>query len=141
MKRQNRVDFEALAPGDALPEAQIVMDRQTYSDYNRLINEINPLHFDAAYARKLGYKDIVVAGVYTFSFIPQMIEAWAGKPGCISSIAVRYKSPVYIGETIVQTARIAKKTEANDFKLVEIEVEVKDNAGELLTAATVGVEL
>lgn len=134
------VRFEDIREGDRLPELRRPMDRETYLAYNRLVKEINPLHFDLAYARRLGFREIVVAGVYTFSFIPKMVEDWMGDAGCIRRIEIHYRNPIYLGNTIVQQARVRKKRAEGDKQWIECEVEVADEQGHPLTGATVTVE-
>lgn len=113
----------------------IKMDRNLYSQYNHLISELNPLHLYKAYARYLGYQNIVVAGIYTFSFLPQTIEklidAGTGK---ITNINVVYKNPIYINTTIVQTM-IKKKQENKNY--IEYEILVHDMDKNLLTQAMI----
>jgi len=132
--------FEDIREGDRLPEYSVRMDRDTYFVYNRLINNINPLHSDEDYARRLGFKDIVVAGVYTFSFIPKMIEDWLEGPFMIRGVEIRYRNPIYIGETIVQKAHVVKKVEEGDKRYLKCEVSVEDGKGEQLTSAVVFVD-
>jgi len=140
MNAKGEVNFELIQQGDLLPELQIKMERETYFAYNRLIKNMNPLHSDKSYANRLGYRDIVVAGVYTFSFIPKMIEDWAGAAAKVSGIEIKYGDPIYLGETITQQARVTKKSSAGGKKLIECEVLVRDHAGALLTSAIVVVD-
>ncbi len=140
MGESGGLDFERVREGDVLPELRVSMDRETYFEYNRLVNELNPLHFDAGYARGLGFRDIVVAGVYTFSFIPRMIEEWAGERGRIREIKIKYESPVYIEETIIHKARVKTKTGQAGSGSIGCEVSVEDAGGRLLTSAMVVVE-
>jgi len=136
----NRLRFEDIQEGDRLPEARLRMDRETYLAYNRLVQEINPLHFDQAYARRLGFREIVVAGVYTFSFIPKMVEDWVGDSGAVGRIDIQYRNPIYLGNTIVQKAHVRKKSADPDKKWMECEVAVEDEEGNPLTRAVVTVE-
>jgi len=132
--------FEKIREGAMLPEYRIRMDRETYFAYNRLVNEINPLHFDKDYAVKLGFRDIVVAGVYTFSFIPKMIEDWAGESGRICGIDIKYEHPIYVEETIVHKAYVKEKTSRHNRNYVACEVSVEDSQGNRVTSAVVTIE-
>ena len=116
------------------------MDREKYLAYNRLVNNINPLHSDQGYARKLGFEDIVVAGVFTFSFIPQMIEEWAGGSSIIRCVEIKYLSPVYIEAAIVHKALVRSKFVKDGIRRLELEVWVEDSQGNRLTEARVTVE-
>ncbi|HUT52948.1 MAG TPA: MaoC/PaaZ C-terminal domain-containing protein [bacterium] len=138
MNGSGEVNFQSIQVGDALPELRATMDRETYFAYNQLIRNMNPLHSDQNYAMRMGYRDIVVAGVYTFSFIPKMIEDWIGPAGRVAAIAIKYASPIYIGGTIVQTARVTRKSSSPPS--LEIEVTVRDLNGNTLKSATVKLE-
>ncbi|MBC2716024.1 MAG: MaoC family dehydratase [Desulfobacteraceae bacterium] len=131
------IRFEDIQEGDHFLETRIKVDRDTYSEYNRLIHEFNPLHFSKTYANYLGFRNIVVAGIYTFSFIPQIIEKWAGKTVRITNINIIYKNPIYINETIVQKALISKKYSKENKNYIECEIIVNDMDGNLLTQAMV----
>ena len=100
MEDKHKIDFENINRGDVIPLYKVKMDRKTYFEYNKLVNEINPLHFDENYAKALGFKGIVVAGVYTFSFIPRMIADWIGRPGSIRNMEIRYIIGAVIGAVV-----------------------------------------
>jgi acyl dehydratase len=132
--------FDDIREGDHFPEYPIRMDRETYFEYNELVKNINPLHSNEEYAQKLGFRDIVVAGVYTFSFIPRMIEEWLSSPVRFKKIEIRYQSPVYPDAVIVHKARVIKKVERDGQRLIECEVTVEDEDGERLTVAAATLE-
>jgi len=141
MSDNNSRAFEDIKVGDELPELRVPMDRETYFAYNKMKGEINPLHFDEKYAKKLGFPDVVVAGIYTYSFIPRLVEEWIGEAGFVSGVDIRYISPVLIEETIVHRARVINKVEEDGARRADVEVVVEDESGKELTQAVVTVEL
>ncbi len=132
-------NYDEIKVGEELPQLKLKMDEETYFRYNKLVGEINPLHFDKDFAQRLGFEDIVVAGVYTFSFIPKMVEEYIGDNGRVSNIDIKYHKPVYINETIVQKAAVIKKEEGDAGKSARIEVKVSDSKGKVLTEAVLSV--
>lgn len=134
------IAFDEIKEGDKLPPTEIRMERDKYLAYNDLVKNINPIHADKGFANRLGYKDIVVAGVYTFSFIPKMIEDWAGGSGKVRDVRIKFHNPVYIEETIIQSAEVGKKVSEEGKKYIECEVSVEDGQGTRLTSATVTVD-
>jgi len=138
--RDGRLGFSEISEGASLPECRIRMDPERYGAYNRLVDEINPLHFDRDFARALGFEDIVVAGIYSFSFIPGMIESLLEESARIRSIEIVFRSPLYLGETIVQRALVKRKVEAEGTRWVELKVSVEDTRGRTTTEASVTVE-
>lgn len=122
--------------GDKITPLKVRIENETYKKYNRLINEINPLHYNKRYAEKIGFKDIVVAGNFTFSYIPKTIIDWLGdiKP---MEIKVQFESPVYIGDEIIHTGKVTKKYNENDkILVVECEYMVEKINGERVTSGT-----
>jgi acyl dehydratase len=60
--------FEDFTPGDVIEHATRVLVRQEDNvAFCRLTHNNQPLHLDAAAARKAGFADILVNGLYTFS--------------------------------------------------------------------------
>jgi acyl dehydratase len=129
--------FQDVQEGDFAPELRVVMERERYFAYNALVKNINPLHSDRAYARTLGFDDVVVAGVYTYSFMTRVVEDWVGGDGRISSVEISYQHPVLIGESVIYTARVARKEERD--RGLELEVQAKNTAGAICTRAAVRV--
>ncbi len=114
--------------GEELPPFSIKIDPPMYKKYNRLVHEINPLHFNEKYAQQLGYKTIVVAGVFTSSFFLRSILNWIGDPTFITNYHIRFLEPVYLEDTITQHAKIFKKYEKKGNQYLEIEVWLENQA-------------
>ncbi len=136
-----KIDFENIRKGDRLPGCEVKMDRKTYFAYNMLVNEINPLHFDENYAQGLGYKDIVVAGVYTFSFIPRMITKWIGEPGKIQSIGIKYNEPIYIEDVVTYSGIVKRKYVKDNQKFINCEISIENIEGTKLINASATIKL
>lgn len=136
-----KIDFENIKEGDRIPVYEVKIDRDTYFEYNRLVNEINPLHFDKSYAQGLGYKDIVVAGVYTFSFVPKVITEWIGEPGKIQSIEIKYNEPVYIEDVVTYAGIVKRKYIKDNQKFIDCEISVENMEGTKLISALAAIQL
>ncbi len=135
------INFENINEGDIIPAFTVKMDRTTYFKYNKLVNEINPLHFDEKYAKSLGFRDIVVAGVYTFSFIPKIITDWIGEPGRIKNIEIKYIKPAYIEDEVTYKGVVKSKRLVENRKVVECEVYSENTEGTRLLEANISVYL
>jgi len=128
--------FNNAREGDRIPDLQVKMDRETYFEYNKLVKEINPLHFNEAYARSLGFRDIVVAGVYTFSFIPKMLEDWAGAPGVCRSIELRFMKPAYINDVVTYRGAVTRRYVKDNCGFIEFDIHSENQDGMKLIEAT-----
>ncbi|MHA1276388.1 MAG: MaoC family dehydratase [Candidatus Helarchaeota archaeon] len=133
--------FSNIQVGDEIPSYIIKISRQMYKQYNRLVHEINPLHFNKTYATSLGYKDIVVAGVFTYSFFVRPLLNWVDDILAIKKVQIRYHRPVYIEDEITQGAIITKKYVKDGLKYVECDLWVKNQNNELITSGSALVNL
>jgi acyl dehydratase len=115
----NKINLESIKVGDQMPIYSVIIDEKMYRKYNRLVNEINPLHFNKKYAQKLGFEDIVVAGNFTFGYIPKWIIDWTRDLGCIDQISVYFEKPVFINDQITHKGRVIKIDVKNDKKFIE----------------------
>ena len=141
MDLNSKVSFENIKKGDRIPSYEVKMGRKTYFEYNKLVNEINPLHFDEKYAQQLGFKNIVVAGVYTFSFITRMIAEWIGEPGSIQSIEIKYNKPIYIDDVVTYSGTASKKYIKDNKKYIDCEISIENVEGAKLINATATIRL
>ncbi len=141
MDLSSKVSFENIKKGDRIPSYKVKMDRKTYFEYNKLVSEINPLHFDKKYAQQLGFKNIVVAGVYTFSFIPKMITEWIGEPGSIRSIEIKYNKPIYIEDIITYYGTVKKKYVKDNKKYIDCNISIENVEGTKSISAMATIKL
>ncbi len=117
---------------DEIPSFTIKMDWSMYKQYNRLVHEINPLHFNEEYAKKLGFRTIVVAGVFTYGFYLRPVVNWIQKSAKINSVNIRFHMPVYLEDTVTQGATVTKKYMKENVKYVECEIWAKNQQDEQL---------
>jgi acyl dehydratase len=130
--------FSEIEVGVKIPPVKIKMDWPMYKTYNRFVREINPLHFNEKYAKSLGYKGIVVAGVFTYSFFIRPIVKWIQDPTSIKQIKIRYHNPVYIGDEVIQGATITKKYVKEGINYLECDIWAENqNKQELMSGSGV----
>ncbi len=139
MKSEEKIKFEDFQEGDEVPSLRVKMDKEEYLLYSKMVKEINPLHFDEEYAKSLGFRTIVVAGVYTYSFITKMFTDWLKDPECVQSLETRYISPIYIEDAIVNKGVVKRKYLQNGEKIAECEVWVENQEGEKVTEGKVRI--
>ncbi|MHA1264051.1 MAG: MaoC family dehydratase [Candidatus Helarchaeota archaeon] len=129
--------YEQVKEGEELPPFSIKIDAAMYKKYNRLIHEINPLHFNEKYAQSLGYKTIVVAGVFTASFFLRAILDWSKNPSNIVGYTIQFLNPVYLGDTITHRTIVKKKYEDQQNRWIECDVKVENQVGQEVTRGRV----
>jgi acyl dehydratase len=130
------IKFEDIKENGEIPPLIITLDKEKYKLYNRMVNEINPLHFNKKYAQSIGFKTIVVAGVFTYSFLPKMLVDWTGEPASIKKIQVRFEDPAYPGDTLTHEGIVKKKRVVNGEQLLDCEFWVENQHGQKITTGT-----
>ena len=120
-----------------LPPMRVMLSRDSYFGYNKLKKEINPLHFDLEYAKKIGFDDIVVAGLYTYTFVPRYVEELLGKTVLINRVDIKFEAPAFIDTEIVHQGRVTNVSEESGRRTIEMEVWVEDAKGRHLTSSSV----
>lgn len=69
--------------------------------FAKLTGDRNPLHFDAEFARSMGFDGRIAHGMLTSSILSTLIgEDLPGKGAIFLEQRVRYAAPVYPGDTI-----------------------------------------
>jgi 3-hydroxybutyryl-CoA dehydratase len=95
--------------GDALPALTKTVTQDQISAYADAARDWNPIHVDAAFATTTQFGTRIAHGMLGLGFISQMMstafpETWA--PG--GSLKVRFKAPVFPGETVNTYGEITK---------------------------------
>ena len=131
------IAFDEIREQAEIPSLEIDFSSARNQDYCELVNEINPLHFDQEYARALGYRDIVVAGIFTASLFPKLITDWLGGQAVIEKMEVKFGSPAYLNDTLTYRGRVGKKLMKAGAKKLECDVWSENTATARLASATI----
>jgi acyl dehydratase len=135
------IGFDQIREQMEIPSLEIDFSAERNRDYCELVKEINPLHFDQEYARALGYKDIVVAGIFTASLFPKLITDWMGKQAVIERMEVKFEAPAYLNDRVTYRGRVRKKAIEGGAKRLACDVWSENPAGERLASAAILLRL
>lgn len=96
-----------------------------------LTGDINPLHNQKDYAREKGYKDRVVYGMLTASFLSTLAGVYLpGERSLIHSVETKMMKPVFIGDELVVTGKVSEKSES--IPVILVKVIIKNQNGEIV---------
>lgn len=126
---ETKFSLEKASVGQTLPPFRVHVETKIYRRYNRIIKEINPIHFNKNYAQKLGYEDIVVAGNFLFTYIPKWILDWIQDVEAIQKVTIKFENPVYINEEIIHNGKIIDIKDESDKKIIICEYYVEKPDG------------
>lgn len=108
--------------------------------FYELTGDENPLHLDEGFAKSHGFKDRVVYGLLTSSFISTLGGCYLpGKYCLIQGVETKYLRPVFLGDEITVIGEIVDiRAELN---YVEIKVTMKNQNGEKVLRGVLKVGL
>ncbi|EEF36020.1 oxidoreductase, putative [Ricinus communis] len=118
-----------LKTGDVIRQTR-VFSNQDVTEYSKVSNDLNPLHFDDEFARNAGFEDRIVHGMLVAALFPRIIASHF--PGAVYvSQGLHFRSPVYIGDEIVGEVQAVSIRENKKRYIVKFSTKCFKN-GELL---------
>lgn len=112
---------------------KITVDMMSF--FTILSGDENPLHIDDSFARSKGFRDRVVYGMLTSSFISTLGGCYLpGKNCIIQGVETKFLRPVYIGDEITVTGEVVDIRE--ELNYIEIKVTMKNQKGEKVLRGT-----
>jgi len=97
---------EDLKPGMSESFTKTVTEADIQA-FGEVSGDMNPAHFDEAYAATTPFKTRIAHGMLSASYISTILGMKMPGPGTIfMSLTVRFKAPVRIGETVVTTCTV-----------------------------------
>ena len=101
-----RYSVEDLKPGMSESFTKTVTEADIQA-FGEVSGDMNPAHFDEAYAATTPFKTRIAHGMLSASYISTILGMKMPGPGTIfMSLTVRFKATVRIGETIVTTCTV-----------------------------------
>ncbi len=98
--------IEDLKPGMSESFVKTVTERDVEL-FGEVSGDMNPVHFDEAYAKNTIFKGRIAHGVLSVSYISTVLGMKMPGPGTIfMSATTRFKAPVRIGETVTTTCAV-----------------------------------
>ena len=133
-------DINTIKPGDALPQREFRSDEVQQFLYNAVLWNAHRIHFDKSYATEAeGYPGLVVAGPLMGDWLTQCVLEWLGDAGILLSIEYSNRKAAYVGD-VLHSGGMVKSVDLESGQ-VELEVYVKNAAGEAITPGTARVKL
>ena len=129
--------------GDKLPEIQKTVTQEQIHAYADAARDWNPIHLDEEFAAGTQFGRRIAHGMLGLGFISEMMstafpEAWSAG----GSLKVRFKSPIFPGETVRTSGEITKVTETETGMVATCSVNCirPDGSEAIVGTATVPME-
>ncbi len=141
--------FSEIRPDAELPPIELCYEQVVIDRYAVASLDMNPVHTNedwAARAQVFGMPETVGHGMMTMSSLASVVtRAWgpvSANGGSIRFVDATFTKPVKVGETVVSRGVVKKKHyHGNGRNWVEVKVEARDTAGDVIGVADVGYNL
>jgi acyl dehydratase len=97
------------------------------------------IHYDADYARQRGFPGPFVDGQMLGAFLAQLAVDWAGDPGALRRLSVRYRNFVFPGDTVICKGWVRRKSTEGPEAVVECELVAENQKGEVVAGPAVAI--
>lgn len=107
----NRYSFEEIETG--LEESfQVTITQDMLDKFREITGDNNPLHTEESFAKQKGYDSCVAYGMLTASFLSTLAGVYLpGEKSLIHSVETKFVKPVFVGDTLTVTGKVAEKNE------------------------------
>ena len=120
-------------PDDAVYCAKIIITEELLKKFGEISGDYNPLHVNETFAKKRGFKDRVAYGNILGLLVSQLVgmHLWSQDVMLISQ-KINFKKPVYPGDVIELTGKIALKSAA--VNIIELSLSFSSDAGDIVAS-------
>ena len=137
--------FADLAAGYRIEGPALVISRESIRAFAEASLDFNPLHLDDDYMTgsfgKTNFGGIIMHGMNNFGLITRMLTDWAYAAGAVHRrLETRWLRPVKPGDTIRPHGIVKSKLATAKSRWVVIDVEVRNQRGEVVATGEATVE-
>ena len=98
--------IDELKPGMSASHSKTFTEADVVA-YGALSGDMNPIHFDEAFAETTIFRGRVVHGMLSAGLISTVLGTKLPGPGCIAlGVNLHFRAPVRIGETVTATCTV-----------------------------------
>ncbi|MDH3598848.1 MAG: MaoC/PaaZ C-terminal domain-containing protein [Candidatus Tectomicrobia bacterium] len=124
--------FGDVTEGTELPPLTKHVDMVQMMMYGAATWDFMRIHYDADYARQLGFEQAFVDGQMLGAFLAQHVVDWVGDPSALRRLGVRYRNFVFPGDTVTCSGVVQRTFVEADEAFAECEVVAKNQRGEIV---------
>jgi acyl dehydratase len=114
--------------GDELPPQTRTVTQEQIDAYAEASGDFNPIHVDPDFAAAVGLPGTIAHGLFEMGILARAITRWAGDPGALRSLEVRFSKPLVSGDAITCAGRVVAVDREQG--LATLEVEATSSRGE-----------
>jgi acyl dehydratase len=130
--------FDDVAEGDQAPALSHELGRTDLVRYAGASGDFNPMHTDEVAAQAAGLPSVFGHGMFSMGLLARALTDWAGV-GNLTNYRVRFTKQTWPGETLTTSIVVSGKREEDGRKLVDAEVSLANQDGEVKVAGSATV--
>lgn len=96
--------------GTAIPPLTKAISTTQMMMYGAATWDFMRIHYDADYTRQRGFPGPFVDGQMLGAFLAQLVVDWAGDPGALKRLSVRYRNFVFPGDTVTCRGKVTHRS-------------------------------
>jgi len=126
----SKLKFSDVQIGDEIPPLAVQVSRPDFVRYAGASGDFVPLHYDQTFAEAAGRPTVFAQGMFTAGLLSHCLTDYVGA-GQVRNFKVRFATIVWPGDTVTCRGKVTKKYERGDERLIEGELEVVNQKGEV----------
>jgi len=130
---EDKLKFDDVSEGDEAPEVRHELTRTDLVMYAGASGDFNPMHHDEVKAQEAGLPSVFGHGMFSMGLLGKAITDYVGV-GNLKKYSVRFTKQTWPGETLVSSVKVTAKRKEGDENLVDLEVSLANQDGEVKVA-------
>lgn len=123
----NHYSFDMIEIGTT-ESFQAHISEESMLHFYEIVKDENPLHNQTDYAKRKGYKDRVVYGMLTASYLSTLAGVYLpGENSLIQSVETKMIKPVYVGDSLKITGKVVEKSKSLPIIVVSAIIKNQDD--------------
>jgi acyl dehydratase len=127
--------FDDVNEGDAAPVLSHELTRTDLVMYAGASGDFNPMHTDEVAAKEAGLPSVFGHGMFSMGLLGRAITDWVGV-GNVKTFKVRFTKQTWPGEKLTSKVVVTAKRKEDDASVVDLDVELANESGEVKVAGT-----
>ena len=127
--------YDDVREGDRAPEFSHQLSRTDLVRYAGASGDFNPMHHDEVKAKEAGLPSVFGHGMFSMGLLGRAITDWVGI-GNLRNFKVRFTKQTWPGETLTSKIAVTGKRKDDDDNLVDLDVELANESGEVKVAGS-----
>lgn len=116
--------FDDVSVGDVVAQLSYEVTRQDLVRYAGAGGDINPIHFNDAFAHSVGLDGVIAHGMHTMGRAMAVAEQWLGDQRAVVDIQTRFARPIPVPALASAVVEVTVTVGARDEELRRVRLDI-----------------